>query len=168
LPDFTGLLVNEGRLHLLEVFGAGLYGVVYKALDTTSSPTSPTYYAVKCLGFGTDHDQRGISLHTACSSHPSIITFHRQFYTHGCLCNGVFENNNVLIKEVFPQLVDAVCFCHQRGVHHRDLKPENILYSADGTNVRIADFGFAVDDELPCSTAAGTICYISPGTSLLL
>ncbi|KAJ7128657.1 kinase-like domain-containing protein, partial [Mycena epipterygia] len=177
LPDLTGLLVDEGRLHLLKVLGAGSYGVVYKALDTTSSLTSPTYCAVKCLGFGTRYDKREIDLHTSCSPHPSVITLHRQFYTHGCLCvvlelaagnlwgpieSGVFENNNAIIKEVFLQLVDAVRFCHQRGVHHRDLKPENILCSADGTDVRIADFGLAVDDELPCSTAAGTTCYMSP------
>ncbi|KAJ7128596.1 kinase-like domain-containing protein [Mycena epipterygia] len=128
---------------------------LYKALDTRSSPTSPTYYAVKCLGFGTHHDKREIDLHTICSTHPSVIALRRHFYINGCLCvvlelaagdllgpieNGVFEKKNALIKEVFLHLVDA------RG----------------WANVRIADFGLTVDDKLPCATAAGTTCYMSP------
>ncbi|KAJ7683770.1 kinase-like domain-containing protein, partial [Mycena rosella] len=177
LPILTGRLVDEGRLRLLEILGSGSYGVVYKALDASSPPDAPVYYAVKCLGFGTRADQREIDLHTLCSSHPSVVTFHRHFYAHGCLCvvlelsagglwtaieNGAFENKNAFVKETFLQLVDAVHFCHERGVHHRDLKPENILCGADGKDIRIADFGLAVDDVLPCFLAAGTPSYMPP------
>ncbi|KAJ7469635.1 kinase-like domain-containing protein, partial [Mycena latifolia] len=169
--------VDDGRLRLLEVLGAGSYGVVYKALDASSPPEAPIYYAVKCLGAGTRYDKREIDLHNVCSPHPSIITLHRQFYTRGFLCvvlelaagdlwapieAGMFENNNTLVKQVFLQLLDAIRYCHQRGIHHRDLKPENILCNADGTDVRIADFGLAVDDELPSTIAAGTTSYMSP------
>ncbi|KAJ7695431.1 kinase-like domain-containing protein, partial [Mycena rosella] len=59
-------------------------------------------------------------------------------------------------------LVDAVRYCYQRGIHHRDLKPDNILSSADGTDIRIADFGTAVDDDLPSSSAGGTRTYMTP------
>ncbi|KAJ7469672.1 kinase-like domain-containing protein [Mycena latifolia] len=177
LPDFTGQLVDDGRLRLLEVLGAGSYGVVYKALDASSPLEAPVHYAVKCLGAGSRYDKREIDLHTVCSPHPSIITLHRQFYTRGFLCvvlelaagdlwapieAGVFEDNDALIKQTFLQLLDAVRYCHQRGIHHRDLKPENILCNADGTDVRIADFGLAVDDELPSTIAAGTTSYMSP------
>ncbi|KAJ7176349.1 kinase-like domain-containing protein, partial [Mycena crocata] len=177
LPDLTGCLVDEGRLRLLQVLRSGSYGVVYKALDTTSASDAPTHYAVKCLGYGSRHDMREIELHALCSPHPSIITIHRQFYAQGCLCivlelsagdlwdaidQGAFHNNNALVKQVFLQLLDAVRFCHNIGIHHRDLKPENILCSADGTNIRIADFGLAIDDELPSSVAAGTLCYMPP------
>ncbi|KAJ7096742.1 kinase-like domain-containing protein [Mycena belliarum] len=177
LPNLLGHLVDEGRLRLLYELGSGSYGVVYKALDTTSPPDAPTYYAVKCLGFGSSQDEREIDLHTVCSTHPSVTTLHRRFYTHGCLCvvlelstselwaaidDGVFRNNNALVKKTFLKILDAVRFCHQRGIHHRDLKPENILCRADGSEIRIADFGLAVDDELPCSTAAGTPGYMTP------
>ncbi|KAJ7434744.1 kinase-like domain-containing protein [Mycena galericulata] len=177
LPNLTGHLVDEGRLRLLEMLGAGSYGVVYKALDTTSPPENPIHYAVKCLGSGSHFDEREIELHMACSSHPSIITLHRQFYTQGYLCivlelaacdlwaaidEGAFHNNNALVKEVFIQLLDTVRFCHQRGIHHRDHKPENILCRPDGSNIRIADFGMALDDDLPCSSAGGTTAYMTP------
>ncbi|KAJ7749580.1 kinase-like domain-containing protein, partial [Mycena maculata] len=177
LPNLTGHLVDEGRLRLIEVLGAGSYGVVYKALDVTSPPDAPAHYAVKCLGYGSRYDIREIELHAICSPHACVISLHRQFYTHGCLCvvlelsacdlwaavdDGVFHNNNTLVKQTFIELLDAVRFCHQRGVHHRDLKPENILCSTDGSSIRIADFGLAVDDELPCSDPAGTAAYMTP------
>ncbi|KAJ7695425.1 kinase-like domain-containing protein [Mycena rosella] len=186
LPDLSGHLVDEGRLRLLKALGAGSYGVAYKALDTTSPPDAPSYYAVKCLGFGSRqdkgpvklHQRHEVELHTVCSSHPSVVRLHRHFYTHGCLYivlelgagdlwrvidDGVFRNNNALVKQTFLKLLDAVRYCHQRGVHHRDLKPENILSSADGTDIRITDFGMVVDDNLPSSSAGGTSAYMTPG-----
>jgi serine/threonine protein kinase len=38
-------------------------------------------------------------------------------------------------RHYFQQLVDAMIYCHQRGVVHRDLKPENILVTADGSKL---------------------------------
>ncbi|KAJ7151180.1 kinase-like domain-containing protein [Mycena filopes] len=175
LPDLTGHLVDEGRLQIMHVLDAGSYGVVYKALDTTS-PT-PAYFAVKCLGPTTQHTTREVELHSLCSPHASVSTLHRQFYSYGCHCivlelsvgdlwasieDGVFTDNNALVKQTFLQILDAVRFCHQRGVHHRDLKPANILCNADGSDIRIADFGLALDDELPCAVAAGTSSYMTP------
>ncbi|KAJ7039763.1 kinase-like domain-containing protein, partial [Mycena alexandri] len=175
LPDLTGHLVDEDRLQILHVIGAGSYGVVYKALDTTSA--TPAYFAVKCLGLTTPYTTYEVELHSICSSHPSVSTLHRQFYSFGCLCivldlsacdlwaaieNGVFSDNNALVKQTFLQILDAVRFFHQRGIHHRDLKPENILCSADGSEIRVTDFGLAVDDELPCVAAAGTSSYMTP------
>ncbi|ANM70761.1 Protein kinase superfamily protein [Arabidopsis thaliana] len=30
-------------------------------------------------------------------------------------------------RKLFQQLIDAVDYCHNRGVYHRDLKPQNLL-----------------------------------------
>ncbi|KAJ7207144.1 kinase-like domain-containing protein [Mycena pura] len=177
LPNLTGHLVDEGRLRLLEVLGAGAFGVVYKALDTTSPSHAPSYYAVKCLGSGTRYDKLEIELHTVCSPHPSVLAIHRQFWAEGYLCivlelaacdlwalidDGEFRNNNARVKKAFLQVLDAVRFCHDRGVYHRDLKPENILCCPDASSIRVADFGVAIDDELPSTSAGGSISYMTP------
>ena len=43
-------------------------------------------------------------------------------------------------------LLDTLAFLHRKTVAHRDLKPENLLLAntSDDTNVKIADFGFAI------------------------
>ncbi len=50
-------------------------------------------------------------------------------------------------KVLARAVVDAISFCHSRGVCHRDLKPENILLNTDGKEagglfqVKLCDFG---------------------------
>lgn len=45
-------------------------------------------------------------------------------------------------RRYFHQLIDAVHYCHHRGVYHRDLKPENLLLGENGM-LKITDFGFS-------------------------
>lgn len=40
-------------------------------------------------------------------------------------------------------LLEALDYCHSRGVYHRDLKPENLLLAPDG-RLKIIDFGIAL------------------------
>ena len=56
------------------------------------------------------------------------------------------------VLHIFPQIVSAVRYCHEKGVVHRDVKLENILYSFNplsetktGKDLKLclADFGFA-------------------------
>ncbi|KAL8114011.1 CBL-interacting serine/threonine-protein kinase 9-like isoform X1 [Apium graveolens] len=66
----------------------------------------------------------------------------------------------------FQQLMNAVDYCHSRGVYHRDLKPENLLLDSSGT-LKVSDFGLSAlsqqlrDDGL-LHTACGTPNYVAP------
>ncbi|KAI8565794.1 hypothetical protein RHMOL_Rhmol03G0289400 [Rhododendron molle] len=66
-------------------------------------------------------------------------------------------------RKHFQQLIDAVDYCHCRGVYHRDLKPQNLLLGSKD-NLKVSDFGLSAlrkpGDVL--STACGSPSYVAP------
>ncbi|XP_019190643.1 PREDICTED: CBL-interacting serine/threonine-protein kinase 23-like [Ipomoea nil] len=69
-------------------------------------------------------------------------------------------------RKYFQQLINAVDYCHSRGVCHRDLKPENLLLDASGF-LKVSDFGLSAlpqqlrEDGL-LHTKCGTPNYVAP------
>lgn len=69
-------------------------------------------------------------------------------------------------RKYFQQLINAVDYCHSRGVYHRDLKPENLLLDANGT-LKVSDFGLSalsqqVREDGLLHTTCGTPNYVAP------
>ncbi|XP_059440198.1 CBL-interacting serine/threonine-protein kinase 23-like [Corylus avellana] len=69
-------------------------------------------------------------------------------------------------RKYFQQLVNAVDYCHSRGVFHRDLKPENLLLDANGV-LKVSDFGLSalpqqVREDGLLHTTCGTPNYVAP------
>ncbi|KAL0300575.1 UNVERIFIED_CONTAM: CBL-interacting serine/threonine-protein kinase [Sesamum radiatum] len=69
-------------------------------------------------------------------------------------------------RKYFQQLINAVDYCHSRGVYHRDLKPENLLLDANGV-LKVSDFGLSalpqqVREDGLLHTTCGTPNYVAP------
>jgi serine/threonine protein kinase len=172
-----GQTIDNGTLTIVSILGAGAFGVVYRAFDRETG----IEYAVKRVEKGRSeyYQTRERQLHAWVSSHPNVLTFHREihegrytFYVYD-ICAGdlysvikdvVFFREDKLIKRVFIQIVDAIEYCHRRGVYHRDLKPENILVSSQSRDIDVfvADFGLATTSKMTVSSC-GTPCFMSPG-----
>eukprot|EP01119_Soliformovum_irregulare_P004419 TRINITY_DN15412_c0_g1_i1.p1 TRINITY_DN15412_c0_g1~~TRINITY_DN15412_c0_g1_i1.p1 ORF type:complete len:257 (+),score=52.76 TRINITY_DN15412_c0_g1_i1:219-989(+) len=68
----------------------------------------------------------------------------------------------VMAREIFKQLMDAVLHMHSKGVAHRDLKLDNVMVDSEG-NVRVIDFGFCkTGGASHCTDRVGSIEYTAP------
>jgi hypothetical protein len=92
--------------------------------------------------------------------------------TGGELFDEIVEKGHLEDKQArmyFHQLVDAVAYCHSKGVSHRDLKPENLLLDDNG-DLKISDFGLSAlvkgDGKQTRAellhTTCGTPNYVAP------
>ncbi|KAH9365847.1 hypothetical protein HPB48_012303 [Haemaphysalis longicornis] len=52
------------------------------------------------------------------------------------------------VRSYLRQILEALLFCHMRGILHRDLKPQNLLIDEKGT-IKVVDFGLARTFGIP-------------------
>lgn len=74
----------------------------------------------------------------------------------------------ITARRIFLQIVNAMSYCHQRGIVHRDLKLENVLFKAKGDlTIKIIDFGIAgvCAGAKKDKVEAGSIAYMPPEVS---
>ncbi|KAF5190854.1 Cbl-interacting protein kinase [Thalictrum thalictroides] len=111
--------------------------------------------------------------------HPNIVRLHEvlasrtkiyivlEFVTGGELYDKIVHQGRLSENEsrrYFQQLIDAVDYCHSKGVYHRDLKPENLLLDSQG-NLKISDFGLSALSQEGVGllhTTCGTPNYVAP------
>ena len=191
LSNLSGMMIDAGRLELLEPVGTGSFGSVYLAIDHHASATSSgsARRAVKVVkkagpsARDTVHQRREFTIQELVADVPGVHKLlkvcedEEYFYLVSDFLDCdlfdlieegvVFEQNDERIRSVFVQILDAVHGCHQKKVYHRDLKPENILCTADGKEVFVADFGAATPMARSYTHGHGTYCYMSPGKSTL-
>lgn len=103
--------------------------------------------------------QKEIKIHKILGEHPNISQLYDhfdsclvlEFCSRGDLYEAIHNGNGPVttqdIKDVFQQILNAVGFCHSKGVYHRDLKPENILIAEDWS-IKLCDWGLATTTKI--------------------
>lgn len=148
-----------GPYELLETLGSGNFGKVKRGRHIHTGVSYAIKVVEKCVLVenvsGTMDIRREMSILRALE-HPNVIRLHevmeskkRVYLVMDLATGGDFYS--VLVRrgrftegearKYFGQLVDAVRYCHVRGIFHRDLKPENLLLDGRG-DLQVTDFGF--------------------------
>ena len=74
--------------------------------------------------------------------------------------NEPLPENEVLVW--FAQVLDAIAFCHSKGIFHRDIKPANIILTPKGKTY-LVDFGIArFSNDGRATTILGGTAGLSP------
>ncbi|KAL5209885.1 hypothetical protein ABZP36_005508 [Zizania latifolia] len=157
----AGRRTRVGRYELGKTIGEGSFAKVKLARDSRTGDA----FAIKVL------DRNHVLRHKMVEQikqeistmklikHPNVVQLHEvmaskskiymilEFVDGGELFDKIGRLLNFLLGEdearkYFHQLINAVDYCHSRGVYHRDLKPENLLLDSHGT-LKVSDFGLS-------------------------
>ncbi|KAF7838065.1 CBL-interacting serine/threonine-protein kinase 21 [Senna tora] len=171
-----GFASSIGKYQLGRTIGEGNFAKVKLAVNEHNGQ----YVAIKIIDkkmsdtFQVQREIRTMKL----LHHPNIVRIHEvlgtktkiyivmEYASGGSLSDKMSYSkklNECEAKKLFQQLIDAMDYCHNKGVYHRDLKPENLLLDGKG-NLKVSDFGLSAlrkpDNVL--TTACGSPCYVAP------
>ncbi|KAG8637464.1 hypothetical protein MANES_15G124575v8 [Manihot esculenta] len=179
----TGNRTRVGKYELGRTLGEGTFAKVKFATNTETGEN----VAIKIL------DKENVLKHKMIVQikheistmqlirHPNVIRMYEvmacktkiyivlEFVTGGELFDKIASRGRLKEDEArkyFQQLINAVDYCHSRGVYHRDLKPENLLLDASGV-LKVSDFGLSalpqqVREDGLLHTTCGTPNYVAP------
>lgn len=170
------------RYELGRLLGQGTFAKVYfaRSLRTSQGVAVKVIDKEKIVKAGLiDQIKREVSV-MRLVRHPSIVQLYEvmatkskiyfvlEYVKGGELFDKVAKGRlkEEVAKKYFQQLINAVDFCHSRGVCHRDLKPENLLLD-ENENLKVSDFGLSALAESKLQdgllhTACGTPAYVAP------
>ncbi|KDP43807.1 hypothetical protein JCGZ_23015 [Jatropha curcas] len=175
-----GFATNIGKYHVGRTIGEGTFAKVKLAVDSSNAG----HVAIKIINkqmvleSNLKHQVQREIRTMKILNHPNIVRIHEvigtktkiyivmEYVSGGQLSDKLSyatKLNESEARKLFQQLIDAVDYCHNKGVYHRDLKPENLLLDSKG-NLKVSDFGLSAlrkhDDIL--TTACGSPCYVAP------
>lgn len=170
------------RYDLGRLLGKGTFAKVYyaRSISTNQSVAIKVIDKEKILKVGlVDQVKREISV-MKMVKHPNVIHLYEimatktkiyfvmEYAKGGELFNKVAKGKlkEDVARKYFQQLINAVDFCHSRGVYHRDIKPENLLLD-EHDNLKVSDFGLSALAESKWQdgllhTTCGTPAYVAP------
>ena len=186
LPDMTNLYLKKDNIIkikkeivtesyvILQTLGKGSYGSVKKVRHKHLGDIR----AMKIVNKVRNTLSKEIEILRKIS-HPNIINIYeifedrKKYYIITEFCEGgeLFEQitkkgfyNELEAAKIIKQILQAVNYLHQLNIVHRDIKPENIMLLSHNLDLKLIDFGTAL--EVPkgkrLKKFIGTSYYIAP------
>ncbi|KAK7265298.1 hypothetical protein RJT34_32916 [Clitoria ternatea] len=175
-----GLEKNIGKYRLGRTIGEGAFSKVKLAVNVNNGQQVAIKVIDKLmimennLNYQVKREIRTMKL----LDHPNIVRIHEvigtktkiyivmEYVSGGQLLDRMSYTgrlNECEARKLFQQLIDAMDYCHNKGVYHRDVKAENLLLDSKG-NLKVSDFGLSAlekpNDVL--NTRCGSPCYVAP------
>eukprot|EP00904_Undaria_pinnatifida_P013488 jgi/Undpi1/926/HiC_scaffold_10.g04390.m1 len=170
-----------------EKLGQGATGKVFKAtLKCPPEGQEPTTYAVKRVRRWGLREKAKKALRQEVEIlhelvHKNIIDIYQfypkdpqysymvlEFMAGGELFERIVKKmsyNEMEARDMCEVLINALGYCHERGIVHRDIKPSNILLTSreDDATIKLADFGYACNvSKKKVITKCGTPDFMAP------
>lgn len=175
-PDDFRCGSREFCLHLDVLLGKGSYSKVVRAVDTRTGE----HVAAKLIDLRRHRKEfeREISIMSQID-HPLIVRYiggettsddigiiFMEMLPSTTLETYVMKRRRLKEKaalDIFQQLLVVVQYLAQIGISHHDLKPENITYNERTKEIRLFDFGLAVQTHgRRTNTLSGSPLYMAP------
>jgi serine/threonine-protein kinase len=162
--------VFEDKYRILQSLGQGGFGVTFLAEDTQSGEKvvlkvphiaqlgDPAVYErfrrEVAIGKLLNHSDVPVALAISEGNPPYLVL---KYVEGEQLADVLNEKGRFPVDQavkLVARLLDALQYCHERGVYHRDIKPENLMLAPDG-HLKILDFGIALMEGAPRVTWRG-------------
>lgn len=106
-------------------------------------------------------------MHSACFQSKKHLYIIMELVTGGDLFDRIVKlgrYNEVEARSLMQNILEVICYLHQKDIVHRDIKPENILlvYENNNTVIKVTDFGLAKSVADGLHTYCGTPQYYAP------
>ncbi|CAG9529901.1 unnamed protein product [Cercopithifilaria johnstoni] len=148
------------KYHRIEILGEGSYGIVYRGIEkSTGKLVAMKKMRLRYRSEGIPGTALREMTLLRRLKHPNIVSL-LEVILDEQLVYLIFEFVSMDLRKCIDnipygklmkkdeqksylyQILQGICFCHQRNVLHRDLKPQNLLVDGNG-GLKIADFGLA-------------------------
>ncbi|KAL0373865.1 UNVERIFIED_CONTAM: CBL-interacting serine/threonine-protein kinase [Sesamum radiatum] len=162
IPSMPGIWTRVGKYELGRTLGEGSFAKVKFARNVTTGDC----VAIKVIDRDRVLHHRMVEQVMASRTKIYIVL---EYVGGGELFDKIAKYGRFkedVARSYFQQLINAVDYCHSRGVYHRDLKPENLLLDSYGV-LKVSDFGLSafsqqVRGDGLLHTACGTPNYVAP------